>query len=74
MPTHHQTPDNDAIALLPPFARLGLGRIALACPLARRHLTKAQLVYAANDAYAAVWVFDAMGLSGQAKQNTAISS
>jgi ribonuclease D len=29
MPTHHPTPDKDAIALLPPFARLGMERIAL---------------------------------------------
>lgn len=29
MPTHHPTPDKDAIALLPPFDRLGLDRIAL---------------------------------------------
>ncbi|NVO05603.1 MAG: 3'-5' exonuclease domain-containing protein 2 [Rhodoferax sp.] len=27
--THHATPDKDAIALLPPFARLGLDRITL---------------------------------------------
>jgi ribonuclease D len=29
MPTHHPTPDKDAIALLPAFDRLGLDRIAL---------------------------------------------
>jgi ribonuclease D len=29
MPTSHPTPDKDAIALLPPFDRLGLDRIAL---------------------------------------------
>jgi ribonuclease D len=29
MPTSHSTPDKDAIALLPPFDRLGLDRIAL---------------------------------------------
>jgi hypothetical protein len=32
MTPHHPTPDKDAIALLPPFERLGLDRISLIKP------------------------------------------
>jgi ribonuclease D len=51
MPTHHLTPDKDAIALLPPFARLGLG-IALVSTGAQ-----AQGAFAALAA-APAWGFD----------------
>jgi ribonuclease D len=52
MPTSHPTPDKDAIALLPPFDRLGLDRIALITTGAQAKEAFARLV----DAPA--WGFD----------------
>jgi ribonuclease D len=52
MPTSHPTPDKDAIALLPPFDRLGLDRIALISTGAQAKEAFARLV----DAPA--WGFD----------------
>jgi ribonuclease D len=52
MSTHHPTPDKDAIALLPAFERLGLGRIALIHTLAQAREAQAAL----GDAPA--WGFD----------------
>jgi ribonuclease D len=52
MPTHHPTPDKDAIALLPAFERLGLDRIALVSTSAQAKEALAAL------ADAPVWGFD----------------
>lgn len=52
MPLHRPTPDKEAIALLPPFARLGLERIDLVCTG-----TQAQQAYAALKTTRA-WGFD----------------
>lgn len=52
MPTRHPTPDKDAIALLPPFERLGLDRIALISSGAQ---AREALVTLAN---APAWGFD----------------
>jgi ribonuclease D len=52
MPTHHPTPDKDAIALLPAFDRLGLDRIALIS-----NGTQAKEAFAAL-ADAPAWGFD----------------
>ena len=49
---HHPTPDKDAIALLPPFERLGLDRIALVTTGNQAHEAKARLVNAP------AWGFD----------------
>ena len=49
---HHPTPDKDAIALLPPFERLGLDRIALVTTGKQAHEAKARLVNAP------AWGFD----------------
>ncbi|MDD2878853.1 MAG: 3'-5' exonuclease domain-containing protein 2 [Rhodoferax sp.] len=52
MTTHHNTPDKDAIALLPPFERLGLERITLVN-------TEAQAIAAyAKLSVAKAWGFD----------------
>lgn len=48
----HSTPDKDAIAMLPPFARLGLDRIALVTSK-----TEAEAAYAALTV-ASAWGFD----------------
>jgi ribonuclease D len=50
--TRHPTPDKDAIALLPPFERLGLDRITLVTTGAQAREALAQL------ANAPVWGFD----------------
>jgi ribonuclease D len=52
MNIHHATPDKDAIALLPPFERLGLDRITLVSTGAQAQQAKAQL------RNAAAWGFD----------------
>jgi ribonuclease D len=52
MNTRHATPDKDAIALLPPFERLGLDRITLVCTAAQAHQAHAQLTQAS------AWGFD----------------
>jgi ribonuclease D len=52
MPISHPTPDKDAIALLPPFDRLGLERIALITTLAQAKEAFARL------ADAPAWGFD----------------
>ena len=52
MNTRHATPDKDAIALLPPFERLGLDRIALVCTGAQARQAQDQL------ARASAWGFD----------------
>ena len=52
MNTRHATPDKDAIALLPPFERLGLGRITLVCTGVQAHEAQAQLLKAR------AWGFD----------------
>jgi ribonuclease D len=52
MPTHHPTPDKDAIALLPAFDRLGLDRIALVTTGAQANEAFAKL------ADAPAWGFD----------------
>lgn len=52
MTTHHNTPDKDAIALLPPFERLGLARITLVNTEAQALAAYAEL------AAAAAWGFD----------------
>lgn len=44
MNTRHATPDKDAIALLPPFERLGLDRISLVCTGAQAHQAQQQLL------------------------------
>jgi ribonuclease D len=43
MNTRHATPDKDAIALLPPFERLGLDRITLVCTGAQARQAQDQL-------------------------------
>ncbi len=50
--TRHPTPDKDAIALLPPFERLGLDRITLVTTGAQAREALAQL------AHAPAWGFD----------------
>lgn len=50
--THHATPDKDAIALLPPFERLGLDRITLVSTAAQAREAFTQL------ARARAWGFD----------------
>ena len=52
MTVHHLTPDKDAIALLPPFERLGLDRITLVTPGAQARAALASL------ASAPAWGFD----------------
>ena len=52
MNTLHATPDKDAIALLPPFERLGLDRITLVCTGAQARQAQDQL------ARASAWGFD----------------
>ena len=52
MNTRHATPDKDAIALLPPFERLGLDRITLVCTGAQARQAQDQL------AQASAWGFD----------------
>ena len=52
MPSRHATPDKDAIALLPPFERLGLDRITLVSTGAQAQQALAQLTRAA------AWGFD----------------
>ncbi len=52
MNIHHATPEKDAIALLPPFERLGLDRITLVSTGAQAQEAKAQL------RNAAAWGFD----------------
>ena len=52
MNTRHATPDKDAIALLPPFERLGLDRITLVSTAAQAHQAHAQLTQAS------AWGFD----------------
>jgi ribonuclease D len=52
MPAHHPTPDKDAIALLPPFERLGLDHITLVSTGAQARLAQNQLVQAS------AWGFD----------------
>ena len=52
MHTRHLTPDKDAIALLPPFERLGLERITLVSTEAEAHAAFAKL------ATAKAWGFD----------------
>ena len=52
MNTRHATPDKDAIALLPPFERLGLDRITLVCTGAQARQAQDQL------ARASAWGFD----------------
>jgi len=52
MNIHHATPDKDAIALLPPFERLGLDRITLVSTGAQAQEAKAQL------RNATAWGFD----------------
>ena len=52
MNTLHATPDKDAIALLPPFERLGLDRITLVCTAAQARQAQDQL------ARASAWGFD----------------
>ena len=52
MNTRHATPDKDAIALLPPFERLGLDRITLVCTAAQARQAQDQL------ARASAWGFD----------------
>jgi len=52
MNTRNATPDKDAIALLPPFERLGLDRITLVSTAAQAHQAHAQLTQAS------AWGFD----------------
>lgn len=52
MQTRHATPDKDAIALLPPFERLGLDRITLVSTAEQAHAASAVL------AKAPAWGFD----------------
>ena len=52
MHTRHPTPDKDAIALLPPFERLGLDRIALVHTAAQAREARARL------ADSSAWGFD----------------
>ena len=52
MNPRHATPDKDAIALLPPFERLGLDRITLVCTGAQARQAQDQL------ARASAWGFD----------------
>jgi ribonuclease D len=52
MNTRYATPDKDAIALLPPFERLGLDRITLVCTAAQARQAQEQLLQAA------AWGFD----------------
>ena len=52
MNTRHATPDKDAIALLPPFERLGLDRITLVCTGVKAQEAQAQLLKAT------AWGFD----------------
>ena len=52
MNTRHATPVKDAIALLPPFERLGLDRITLVCTAAQARQAQDQL------ARASAWGFD----------------
>ena len=52
MNTRHATPDKDAIALLPPFERLGLDRITLVCTGAQARQAQDQL------ARSSAWGFD----------------
>ncbi len=52
MNTRHATPDKDAIALLPPFERLGLDRVTLVSTGAQAQEAQAQLLKAT------VWGFD----------------
>jgi len=52
MNTRHATPDKDAIALLPPFERLGLDRITLVCTGAKARQAQDQL------ARSSAWGFD----------------
>lgn len=52
MHTRHPTPDKEAIALLPPFERLGLDRIALVHTAAQAREARARL------ADSAAWGFD----------------
>ena len=52
MNTRHATPDKDAIALLPPFERLGLDRITLVCTGVQAQEAQAQLLKAT------AWGFD----------------
>ena len=52
MNTRHATPDKDAIALLPPFERLGRDRITLVCTGAQARQAQDQL------ARASAWGFD----------------
>lgn len=51
-PAHHATPDKAAMALLPPFQRLGLDRITLVCSGAQAQQARSQLVQAE------AWGFD----------------
>ena len=46
MQNHQHTPDKDAIALLPPFERLGLDRITLVCTGAQAQQAHSQLTQA----------------------------
>ncbi len=46
MHTHHATPDKDAIALLPPFTRLGMDSISLVTTAAQAHDAMATLAQA----------------------------
>lgn len=50
--THHATPDKEAIALLPPFERLGMDRITLVATGPQARQASAQLLLAA------AWGFD----------------
>jgi ribonuclease D len=52
MNTRYATPDKDAIALLPPFERLGLDRITLVCTAAQARQAQDQLCQAS------AWGFD----------------
>jgi ribonuclease D len=52
MHTHHATPDKDAIALLPPFARLGMDSISLVTTAAQANEAMATLEQAS------AWGFD----------------
>jgi ribonuclease D len=52
MPTRHATPDKEAIALLPPFERLGLERITLVTTAEQAHAAQAQL------SLSSAWGFD----------------
>ncbi|MEY3998279.1 MAG: Ribonuclease, partial [Pseudomonadota bacterium] len=52
MQTHHATPDKEAIALLPPFERLGLDRIHLVNTASQALHAREQLLQAP------AWGFD----------------